>query len=161
MRFLRLAAVACAIAAAAVRPVAAQAAPDTVWSTPTPPQAHVAALSAQARAFLDSLADLSRRTRTEQAGCMTGYRVSGDTLVIDRMQPTVATFTSDSVTIVAQADLCNPGVPVLHTHVATGRYLAFQRQPSAIDVHTARLRGVFGLLLAVPPDSEWKLVLYP
>lgn len=132
------------------------------------PATHFGAMTDEAKHFLDSLADVSRRTRREQAACLQSYWVENDTLTLVHFKPPYA-FASDSVSVRPLGpELCPFRYPVLHTHVAR-----FQEEsggkitvrPASLSYSTDDLlatfrHGTWALLLTVN-DSTWSLSAFP
>jgi hypothetical protein len=128
------------------------------------PSTHYGAVTDDAKHFLDSIADVSRGTRTERGACLHSYWVENDTLTFVHWKPS-APFVSDSTHIVWATEPCPRGMSVLHTHVAkwsdsTGHLVGVNPQPSPDDMLSTRFRGTWGILLVVM-DTGWKVVVYP
>lgn len=110
----------------------------------------------QARHVLDSLETDARASRLENAGCLTSYTVDDSVLTLRVLSPATYAY-ADSLTIYGDRPICGPGVPSLHTHVATDALM----DPSSTDLETNADRGVWGLLLLLYPDSRRFVLVYP
>lgn len=122
--------------------------------------------SGLARRQFDSIAFLTGSTRTEQAACVSHYRVirseSGTVVKIDRVV-SAAEHWADSLNIYVRYPgnkLCGSATPVLHTHVVDNEMWG---QPSPLDEGTAErdhATAPFHLVLSVRDFRAAKLTVY-
>jgi hypothetical protein len=138
------------VACAAAKPATA---PRPV-KVPPPPPVVTLAVAPPAKQFLDSLADDSRTNYVETAGCITGYAVVGDTLVLGRLEGASYDH-ADSVNIWSFTPLCPPGVPTIHSHILPRVWAPASRTDS---LTSARV-GTWAIILVVQ-DSGWRIIVY-
>jgi len=146
---LKLLAVLAAIVAATC------AAPPPAFSQAPPPVHHFGA-SPQAKSFLDSLATEARTKRIENAGCLTGYAVIGDTLILGRIA--AATYEhADSANIYGfvTTPMCPFGVPAIHSHNTA----IVKPTPSRLDFNSSVREGFWAVVLIVR-DTSWQITVY-
>lgn len=133
-----------------------------VW----PPETAVrVVMTPDAAAQVETLAALTRRTRREQAACVTDYavlNVAHDSVVVGiiALGPSVP-YDSDSLWVQTRsgAQFCAPGMPNVHTHVVQN---AVWGRPSDYDMLQAREWSTvpFRVLVSVGPKPPALVTVY-
>lgn len=114
------------------------------------------AITPDSRLQLDSMARASIAQHTEQAACVTTSMMRDSAYVIIEIKPAQHVADADSISVTFHGPACEPWQPLIHSHI-TGDI----QRPSPMDYHTTALRGVFGFLMSVKPDSTYTLRAYP
>jgi hypothetical protein len=107
---------------------------------------------------LDSVAHRAMTSRVEQMVCVTASVMDADTLVILRVQPAKHVVHADSTGMAMNGQPAEWWQPCIHTHFLDW---PLRDYPSPDDFHSAAVRGVFGLLMIVKPDTSWSIKGYP
>jgi hypothetical protein len=118
------------------------------------PPVNIVGVSVLATHFLDSLAHESRVRRVETADCVVRYAVMHDTLLVSTVEG-AAYVHGDSAHVYSYGPICPLGVPAVHTHLLPN----IDPRPSAIDSASARVGGIWSLVLVVQ-DTSWRLLIY-